>query len=301
MNSCDLAALNQTFGLTDRLNFVTGEGGLLFAKISTPLATAQVCLQGAQVIAFQPSGQQPVLWLSSATAWQEGKAIRGGVPVCWPWFADHPSDRSMPAHGFARTSMWDVVESALEADGSLRLEMSLPTDAGVGVGYREPFELHLVVTVSTELSLQLTTINRSESAFEITEALHSYLNVGDIAAVRCAGLDGLDYRDKVDGLRSKTQQGEVTFSGRTDRIYENTSTEIMIHDDALARVLRIGKSGSDTTVVWNPGPELSHSMADMADDSYRTMICVEAANAGENRVRLEPGERHVMATTIAVG
>ncbi len=300
MNSSDLDDLNKRFGLTDRLTFVIGEGGLAFARISTALAMAEVCLQGAHVTAFQPSGQQPVLWVSTKTAWQAGDAIRGGVPVCWPWFADHPSDSSMPAHGFARTSMWNVEGSAIENDGSLRLEMSLPADAGKGVGYNEKFELRLVVTVATGLTLELMTINRSDSAFEITEALHSYLTIGAITEVRCEGLDGVDYRDKVDGFRSKTQQGEVTFHGRTDRIYESTSTEITIHDGALARVIRVGKVGSDTTVIWNPGPELSRSMADLADDSYRTMVCVEAANVGDNRIRLEPGERHTVATTIAV-
>ncbi len=300
MNSSDLDDLNNRFGLTDQLTFIIGEGGLRFARVSTPQATAQVCLQGAHVTAFQPNGQQPVLWVSSETAWQEGKAIRGGVPVCWPWFADHPGDASMPAHGFARTSLWDVVDSAIEDDGSLRLQMSLPADAGQGVGFGEKIELRLVVKVSTELTLELTTINRSESVFEITEALHSYLTVGDISKVRCAGLDGVDYRDKVDGFRSKTQQGDVEFPDRTDRIYENTTGAVQVHDAALERALRIGKSGSDTTVVWNPGPDLSHSMADLADDSYRTMVCVEAANAGVNAVRIEPGASHTLATTIAV-
>ena len=300
MNSCDLDALNETFGLTDCLNFVSGEGGLPFAKISTPLATAEVCLQGAHVTAFQPVGQQPVLWLSSETAWQEGKAIRGGVPVCWPWFADHPDDKSMPAHGFARTSLWDVVGSAIEDDGALRLEMSLPAGAGEAVGFRGECELRLVVTVSTELTLELTTVNRSEAAFEITEALHSYLSIGDIAAVRCEGLDGVDYRDKVDGFRSKTQQGEVTFPDRTDRIYENTRGEVVVHDLSGGRDMVVSKSGSATTVVWNPGPVLSESMADMAPDSYQTMVCVEAANAGANWIRVEPGASHTLATTIRV-
>jgi len=300
VNSGDLDDLNKRFGLNDHLTFATGEGALPFAIISTSLATAQVCLQGAHLTAFQPHGHLPLLWVSSETDWQIGKAIRGGVPVCWPWFADHPGDPSRPAHGFARTAMWDVVGSEIGNDGVLRMNLSLPADAGGSTGIVENFELHLAVTVSTELTLELTTINGSDSAIEITEALHSYLNIGDISRVRCTGLDGVDYRDKVDGFRSKTQQGDVVFPGRTDRIYENTTGDVRIHDAAFDRVLRIGKTGSDTTVVWNPGPDLSKSMADMADDSYRTIVCVEAANAGDNRVRIEPGERHVMATTIAV-
>jgi len=300
VNSCDLDALNEGFGLTDCLTFVRGEGGLPFAKISTPLASAEVCLQGAHVTAFQPVGESAVLWVSAETDWQEGKAIRGGVPVCWPWFADHPNDESMPAHGFARTAMWQVVSSEMDDAGALRLEMALPAEAGESVAFQGEFQLRLLVTVGAGLTLELTTVNRGESALEITEALHTYLSVGDIDGVRCSGLDGIAYRDKVDDFRSKTQNGEVSFPGRTDRIYENTEGDVVVHDDVAARDILISKSGSATTVVWNPGPALSESMADMVADSYRTMVCVEAANAGANGVHIEPGASHTLATTIAV-
>lgn len=300
MNESSISDLNDAFAIADVLAFSAGEGGLPFAKISTPLATAEVCLHGAHVTRFQPTGEQAVLWVSSETPYGMGKAIRGGIPVCWPWFADHPSRPELPAHGIARTAMWEVVSAAVPEPGCVRLELTLPASAASAETFSSAFELRLVITVSSVLTVELTATNGSDTAFDVSEALHTYLNVGAIDAVRCEGLDGVRYRDKVDELRQKAQSGEVIFDGRTDRLYEGTTSDILVHDSAFERTIRVSKSGSDTTVVWNPWSELSEKMSDMAADGYRTMVCVEAANASENVIRLQPGESHTLATTIGV-
>ena len=196
--------------------------------------------------------------------------------------------------------MWDVVRAWSPFVGCIRLELFLPTSSVSKEHFDAQFDLRLEVTLQGSLKLELTAINRSDRNLQITDALHTYLNVGDIEAVRCRGLDGVSYLDKVDGLQCKTQAGDVTFSERTDRIYEETADDVLVRDEALDRAIRIKKSGSSTTVVWNPWSELSEKMTDMSADGYRTMVCVEAANAGADVIRLEPGERHVLSTTLCV-
>lgn len=300
VSNSEIDSLNEAFALEGMLEFHAGPGGLTFAILTTPLSTADVCLHGAHVTSFLPTAGSEVLWLSSQTAWQEGKAIRGGIPVCWPWFADHPTDSSLPAHGIARTAMWDVVRAWSPFAGCIRLELFLPTSSVSKEHFDAEFDLRLEITLQDSLKLELTAINRSDRALQVTDALHTYLTVGDIEAVRCRGLDGVTYFDKVDGLQRKIQAGDVTFSERTDRIYEQTADDVLLRDEALDRSIRIKKSGSITTVVWNPWSELSEKMTDMAADGYRTMVCVEAANAGADVILLEPADKHVLSTTLCV-
>ncbi len=282
--------LNATFEIPDALTFETGPGGFPFAKIATDRATAEICLHGGHVTAFAPAGQTPVIWMSSEAVFDPKKALRGGIPICWPWFGDHPTDSTQPAHGFARTSMWNVTGSALAGPGTVRLELTLPTENGCV----------LAITVGNTLSLELTSTNRSDSALDVTTALHTYFTVGDIGQVRCEGLDGVSYRDKMDGYAEKMQEGDVIIDSPTDRVYENTTGVVLIRDAALGRTIRVGKSGSQTTVVWNPWASGAAKMGDMPDDGYKTMICVEAANAGSDVISLAPGKSHTIATTIGV-
>ena len=300
MTNSAIDSLNEEFAVEGMLEFRPGPGGLTFAKLMTPLSTADICLQGAHVTSFLPTIGSEVLWLSSQTSWEKGKAIRGGIPVCWPWFADHPTDSTLPAHGIARTAMWEVVRASSPYFGCIQLELFLPASSVNREHFDGEFDLRLEVTLGDSLKLELTAVNRSDRVLEITDALHTYLNVGDIEAVHCRGLEGVTYLDKVDGMREKTQTGGMVFSGRMDRIYEGTAGDILVRDDALDRLIRVKKSGSNTTVVWNPWSELSEKMADMAADGYRTMVCIEAANAGSDVVTLQPGGKHILSTTLRI-
>ncbi len=298
LDTQSLSILNSHFGIPGSLSFQRGPGDFVFGRIQTPSSTAEICLHGAHVTAFAPTGQAPVIWLSPDAVFAPGKAIRGGVPICWPWFADHPDDATQPAHGVARTSCWEVLESTLLDDGSVRIDFSLPSK------FSEPLapgiELRLTVTVSSQLDFQLITANQSEKRFSMTEALHTYLHVGEIEKVRIRGLDGVEYLDKVEASGRKRQEGDVIVTSETDRIYGDTTADVLVHDEELARVIRVAKKGSAATVVWNPWAEVAARMTDFTDDGFRKMVCVEAANAAGNTLVIEPGSRHILGTTLSV-
>ena len=288
MESSRPDADSSEFEIPGALRFERGSGGFEFAQITTPAASASICLHGGHVTDYTPAGEPPLLWLSPEAVFRSDKAIRGGVPVCWPWFSAHPTDPTQPSHGHARLSLWQVVASAMPDPGTVELTMELPGEIGC----------RLVVSVGAKLSLALTTTNSRDETLELTQALHSYLRVGDIERVHCEGLDGVRYIDSLDGDREKVQQGPVRFGAELDRIYTQTAGDVLVHDPALGRTLRVAKWGSRSTVVWNPWSNRAAEIGDMPDDGYRTMLCVEAANVGADAQRLRPGEVVTLGTSI---
>jgi len=293
----DIDTLNRHFGLTGALHFVQGRAGLPEADIQTPQASARVALQGAQLLAWQPAGQQPVIWLSQAAVFAPGKAVRGGVPVCWPWFGARDG---LPAHGFVRTRLWHVRAASLDGAGQAVLRLGLGDDAGTRALWDHAFDLELVLTVGATLSIALISRNTGDQPFTLTDALHSYFCVADIVQASVQGLDGCDYLDKVHNFAQATQAGNVTFSGETDRIYLDTSVDCVIEDRAQQRRIRVAKAGSASTVVWNPWREREQALADMAPGDYRHMLCVETCNAGPDQVTVAPGRAHTLSATISL-
>lgn len=287
--------LDANFGIGDYITFHRGDGDFPFAKLKTLHGIAEVCLHGAHVTSWIPTGEAPVIWTSPTAIYKHGKAIRGGIPICWPWFADHPTDPTLPAHGIVRTEMWEVVATSHPDSDTAQITLEFPPPPD-----RLPFELFLTISLSNSLMLNLSMTNLAESAFTLTDALHTYLNVGSIDAVRIEGLDRIRYHDKMDGYTEKVQSGDVTIGSPCDHVFESARSDILVHDASLARTIRVGKVGSDTTVLWNPWKEGAEKIADMPDDGYRTMVCVEAANAGEEIVRLAPGESHLLGTSISL-
>jgi len=291
----DLAGLNERYGIDGELLFALGHHGAEVARITNAGGTAEIALQGAQVLTWAPAGQPQVVWLSPEAKFVAGKSLRGGAPVCWPWFGPHPSDAQKPAHGFARNLDWQVVASERVPEGTRLVLGFLPGEAQSGLWpYRS--ELELAVTVGERLGLALTTRNSGNLPITITQALHTYFHVGDIAAARVEGLDGCEYIDKVDGGARRHQAGAVQIGGEVDRVYLGCPGEAVIVDDALRRRIRIGKSGSRSYVVWNPWAEKGAKFGDMGDDGYRQMLCVETTNAGDDAVTIEPGEVFTLAT-----
>lgn len=288
--------LNTQFGIDGQLDFREDSSGLIVAEIDNALASASLCLQGAHLMTWQPGNQTvPVVWLSRDAKLAAGKSIRGGVPVCWPWFGAHASEPGFPAHGFARTTPWRVVESGTEPDGATRLTLRLAENVNTPAQWPYPCTLDLTVIVGETLRMELTTENTGESDFVISEALHTYFRIGDIGAVRVAGLSGCDYWDKVGGSTLKKQDGMIQFAGETDRVYVNTAAECVIEDDRLKRRIRVAKSGSLSTVVWTPWTAKAARMGDLGQpDGWRAMLCVESANALENAVRVAAGARHTL-------
>jgi D-hexose-6-phosphate mutarotase len=296
----DLESLNDSFAITDHITFAAGPGGLPMAEIRNAYAAATVSLHGGQALAFQPHGHDPVLWSSAHSLYQPGKAIRGGIPVCWPWFGPHPSDPSKPAHGFARTSLWSVLSAAALADGATQIRLRLADDDTSYDLWPHPFELRLVVTVGAELRAELIVRNPGAAPYTYSGALHSYFNVSDVAAISIHGLDGCAYIDKVDSEQRKLQRGAITIEAETDRVYLNTAETCTIEDPGLDRRITIAKAGSRTTVIWNPWVEKARRLADFGDEEYHGMVCVETANADGDSITVAPGGEQRLTAIIGV-
>jgi D-hexose-6-phosphate mutarotase len=292
-----LDALNARFAISGHVSFSESGPGLPVADIHTLHASARVALQGAQVLAWQPTGQQPVIWVSKAAVYEPGKGVRGGVPVCWPWFGGRDG---LPAHGFVRTRLWEVRETTLDAAGQVVLRLGMADDASTRALWDFAFDLELVVTVGQTLRMALVTRNTGTAAFTITDALHTYFCVGDIAQTTVQGLDGCAYLDKVQNSAQLRQAGAVGFTGETDRIYTDTTADCLIDDKAWGRSIRVAKQGSTSTVVWNPWSEREKAFADMAAGEYKDMLCVETCNAGPDQVTLAAGGLHTLSAMISV-
>lgn len=286
--------LNAQFAIAEHLQFREDASGLIVAEISNAHATAALCLQGAHLMTWQPRSQPvPVVWLSRDAKLAVGKSIRGGAPVCWPWFGAHVSEAGFPGHGFARTVPWRVIESGVETNGATRLTLRLVANEKTLEQWSHDCTLDLTVIVGDTLRMEMVTENTGGEDFVIGEALHTYFQIGDVGAVRVSGLEGGDYWDKVGGSNLRKQEGAITFSGEVDRVYINTAATCIIEDDKLKRRIRVAKSGSRSTVVWTPWVEKANKMGDMGQpDGWREMICVESVNAIDNVVKVAAGTRH---------
>lgn len=290
-----------TADLPDSVTLAAGEGGLDLLRVATPLATAEVYLHGAHVSAWTPAGEQPVLWMSNHSDFAPGKAIRGGVPICFPWFGAGREPGLTPPHGFARIVPWRLVEAREEDDVvtlTLRLTSADVADLEAAAPWPHDFETTYTVRIGRELGLALTVRNSGEEDFSYEQALHTYLDVADVRTTRVLGLDGAEYLDKTPGGGpGRTQQGEITFTGETDRVYAATGTAVV--DDGRRRI-GAAKEGSAHTVVWNPWAGKAAAMADYGDDEWPGMVCLEAANALEEAVTLSAGQSHTLAVTYTV-
>jgi len=294
--------LNASFAIPGILSF-DEHGGLIRARITTPACSGELYLQGAHITAWQPASEEPMLFLSERSAFAPGEPIRGGVPIVFPWFGPRtatPDDPRTdgPSHGFARIQPWQLDFGAYAAD-ELHLSLSLePTDLSRSLGF-DNFLVAYQITFGRELRLRLSVANEGNAAMRIEEALHTYLHVGDVEQARVHGLFEVEYLDKTDNFARKTQKEPVlTFSGKTDRPYLNTTSPIVVDDPALHRRITVTKANSNTTVVWNPWANAG--LPDMSDDGWREMLCIESANAAENAITLRPHEAHVLETTISV-
>jgi glucose-6-phosphate 1-epimerase len=274
------------------LHFEAGQGGLTKAVVATPVASGEIYLHGAHVTSWQPAGHEPVLWMSRSSLFQPGKPIRGGVPICFPWFGPHASDPSAPAHGFARTALWEVAEARPAAEGGISMTLQTRIDS---------FSVRFTVEFGSALQMTLLTEPGpgSSTGLRFEDALHTYFSVSDVRNVSVSGLEQVPYIDKVDGAAEKPATGTaIEFTGETDRVYLRTDSECHLHDPGRNRTIAISKSGSQSTVVWNPWIAKSARMPDFGDHEWPEMVCIETANVGANAVELPPNSRH--STTVVI-
>jgi glucose-6-phosphate 1-epimerase len=301
MSSPDVNSLNQRFGIPGQLVFEDRPGGFTVAVVANSHATATIALQGAQVMTWAPRKQAPVIWLSPVAKLAAGKSIRGGVPICWPWFGPHATDPKLPGHGFARTVPWEVVQTQALRDGSTRLTFRIVQSEATKAQWPHASEAECVVTVGTQLAVGLSTRNTGSTPITIGDALHTYFQVSDVRRAAIHGLGSCPYLDKVDNGARKQQTGPVTIGAEVDRIYLDSAADCLIDDPGLRRRIRIAKSGSRSTVVWNPWIEKAAKMGDFGGPSgYLNMLCVESANAAEDVVSLAPGASHTLAVQYSV-
>jgi glucose-6-phosphate 1-epimerase len=295
-----IAALNGRFRIPGVAEVVTGNGGLTKVCVTAPSASAEIYLHGAQVTSWQPAGAAEAIFLSAHSHWQDGRAIRGGIPICFPWFRAKADDPQAPAHGFVRTREWRLDSVTREEDGAAIVTCSTESDASTRRWWPHEFRLVHRITVGRTLRLELTATNTGATPLSFEEALHTYFQVGEVRNVRVRGLDQVTYLDNTDGNREKTQSGDVVFGGATDNAYLNVHDSVELVDPNLHRALRTDKENSATTVVWNPWQQGAASLADLGDDEWRTMACVEASNILGSAVLLAPGQGHTMRTTLSI-
>jgi glucose-6-phosphate 1-epimerase len=293
--------LQTRFAIPGALNFDATPFGLPRAIISTPQTAATVYLHGAHVTDWTPRGQRPVLFTSSRSLFESGKPIRGGVPLVFPWFGPRAGGAPGPMHGFARIMEWNVESAALRPDGAVEIRLALsPNHETRQVGYAS-FHLQFRVVVGATLEMGIDVRNPSDAPLRFEQALHSYFAVADIHQVSIAGLAGTTYVDKTNSFQRKQQPAEpIAIAKETDQVHLNTASTCVIHDPVWRRRIVIEKSGSQTTVVWNPWIEKNRTMADMAPDDWQSMLCVETANALDNAITLPPAAVHQMSAAIRV-
>ena len=299
----NIEALNAEHGLDQTLRIIEGRGGLPMIEIENQLATALISLHAGQVLAYRlADAAQDLLFLSERAYFAPGKAIKGGVPVCWPWFGADPEGRGRPAHGFVRSMPWSLRDTCALDGGATRVTLGIADDDRTRLLWPHRFNLTVEVTVGSSLRVELITRNAQDRPFTITQALHTYFKVGDATRARVLGLEGCRYINKAKGGNDAiiTQEGAVTVSGEVNRIYQSVPPALSIEDPALGRRVGIAAENSTTCIVWNPWVETARAMDDLDDDDYRSMLCVETANAADEVVEVPAGGEVRLGVVYAI-
>jgi glucose-6-phosphate 1-epimerase len=297
----NIDALQQQCSSVDGVKVVVGRGELPELHVENRFCRAIISLLGGQVLSYHRVGDEhPLLFCSQNAFFQQGKGIKGGAPVCWPWFGQ--SNRFSGAHGFARSALWNLDAVLADDCGVTQVDMSLPAEV-IGQNAQWPYhaELKTSIRLGKWLSIELVTENLGSESIPLTQALHTYFNVGDISKVRISGLEHSSYLDNLEGLNRKPATGEIiTFTGEVDRIYDEVSGVITLMDGSLNRTITIETQGSRSAIVWNPWVEKATAMADFADHEYLHMVCVETANAGGDERILPPKSTGVIAVEYKI-
>jgi glucose-6-phosphate 1-epimerase len=295
----EIAARYRQFEIPDIARVVEGNGGLFKVRITTPDVIGEVYLHGAHVTSWKPSGTEEMLFLSSQSRWEDGRAIRGGIPICFPWFGGKADDPKAPAHGFARTKSWHL-ESISRAGNAVTVSMFTESDEATKRWWPADFRMVYRATFGRELGLELLVLNTGRTSLRFEEALHTYHRVGNINEARLRGLDGVQYLDKTDSNRRKLQQGNIAIASETDRVYLDTRDAIGLNDPVLHRATRVTKENSRTTVIWNPWVDKAREMSDLNDNEWPQMLCIETSNVSDFAVDLAPDQEHAMKARVSV-
>jgi glucose-6-phosphate 1-epimerase len=291
--------LDDKFSVEGEVGFAELENDLIFITVSNKHADADICLYGAHITNFKPHRTMEVLWMSSESNFQEGSPIRGGIPVCFPWFGPHKTDAEKPMHGFARLMYWEVLEIKAQATGETLVRLQLCSSEETKVYWNHDFCAEMIIVVGKTLSVTLKVSNTSSEPLDYTSALHSYFSLSAIENIRIEGLQNTKYIDQIESVESTQQAPTLEIKKAETRHYYDTEATCVIHDGIFGRRISVAKLGSKITTVWNPG-EACSKMDDLADDAYHTFVCVETVNAFNNVIKLAPGETHETVAMIGL-
>jgi glucose-6-phosphate 1-epimerase len=283
------------------------KGPLVCWQIRRGDAELLVAEQGAQILSYREGDAPPIIWLSEQAAFEAGQSLRGGVPVCWPWFGDlrrnpakvqamYAGEGAAPAHGLVRAIDWTLATQ--DADDA-SLEFVCPQAREGLPGWPHPLDLRLRVSLADGLQIELSSGNPGDQPVAFSQALHSYFAVSDIREVAVEGLGGRRYIETLEDWQEREQQGELRFAGETDRIYLGLPPTLSLLDAGWQRRISLHASGSRSAVLWNPWIDKAQRLSQFADDAWQRMLCIETANVLDDCVVLQPGETHRLLLRIA--
>jgi len=296
----DIDELDDKFSIEGEVGFAELEEDLAFVTVSNIFADADICLYGAHVTCFRPQNAMDILWLSPESSFEVGKPIRGGIPVCFPWFGPHQTDPEKPQHGFGRLMYWDVVETATLPGGETVVKLQLCSSEETKTYWPHDFCAELTFVVGKNLTATLKVTNTSAESFEYTCALHSYFNLSAIDNITIEGLQGTTYYNQLTSENGVQEEELLQIQEPITRHYFDTETPVVIADSIFRRRIKVEKSGSKVTTVWNPGEETCVQIGDLPDDAYHAFVCVEATNAFNDVISLAPGESHETSAIIGL-
>ncbi len=293
------AELDRRLGIPDLARVCEGNGGLPRVRLTGSFGEGEVYLHGAQVTSWKPAGHDEVLFISTKSRWEDGQAIRGGIPICFPWFRGKADDTHAPAHGFVRTKLWQL-ESIVGNESEVTVSMFTGSDEHTRRWWPGEFRLVHRVTFSSALHLELVCTNTGTTPLRFEEALHTYNRIANIDDARLHGLDGVSYLDNTEANKEKMEDGKVAIASQTDSAYRNTQNAVDLLDPGKKRRIHLSKEHSLSTVVWNPWSDGAARLQDLGDGQWKQFLCVEAANILDAAVTLTPGQEHRMAAVLTV-
>ncbi len=299
MTHLNSVALNTKFGLDNRLRFSESSTGLVTVELRFEQATLELYLHGAHVTSYRPHINHEVLWMSDTAVYQTGKAMRGGIPLCWPWFGAHAHNPERAQHGYARTSHFSVLSTSADAQAT-SITLTLDPAAAPYAEWQNSACLEVEIRLSDSLWMEMRTTNKSNSTLTVSNALHSYYRISSRDRISIPDVTGLTYLDKPQHYKQLQQTSAIEINGEVDRVYLEPPSKIELLDSGRQLSTSISSWGNHNLVIWNPGEKNAKAMSDFDDQGFEQMLCIEPANALDQSINIKPAECHRLGQEIVL-